>query len=444
MSKNHRLRFIGLCISMLTLLSLSFVRAQDSLESRPLLKMLANIPNTSQSRTEIYFNDRKAVEAAYPSAKVPKDWAEFKAMSDAKGKNADLLPVDMWWRVWRNQQSALTARYMMTSEATPSLVGFDYFQIEQEMTYGTPPAQTLQLAGHFNLDMVRAAFSLRGYTRQDKDGVEMWCPADGCESGSKLNMADRNPANPFGGELGRSQPLIIKDGTLISSPNEMVMQNHIDLAAGSEGSLADLPQYRAVVDAITADGSLMQAYFWDGELIAQMSVLSPASVLLGEKATPELVKKYFQDMLTDYKPIPAYQLLAFADVASDREQIGEVALVYDTEADAKSAAEALPGRINDYVSIAIKQPLTKMLKDRRVDEPKIDIVSSNGKYVVVIKLATRKATSEEIQQFNVTNSNTPDVTAPGLIYRLLVNAALQRDLGWLSTVSLAAIEAAAK
>ncbi len=444
MFQNHRFHFISLWVTILTLLSLSLVTAQDSLESQPLLKMLANIPNTSQSRTEIYFNDRKAVEIAYPPAKVPKDWAEFKAMSDAKGKNADLLPVDMWWRVWRNQQSALTARYMMTSEDAPSLVGFDYFQIEQEMTYGTPPAQTLQLAGRFNLDAVRTAFSSRGYTRQDKDGVEMWCSADGCESGSKLNMADRNPANPFGGELGRSQPLIIKDGTLISSPDETVMQNHVDLATGKEQSLADLPQYRAVADAFTADGSLLQAYFWDGELIAQMSLLSPASALFGQQATPELVKKYFQDMLKTYKPIPAYQLLAFADIASDSEQIGAVALVYDTEADAKIAVEALPARINDYTSIATRQPLTKMLKDRKVDEPKIDIVSSNGKYVVVIKLATRKATSEEIQQFNVTNPNTPDVTAPGLIYRMLVSAALQRDLGWLGSVPLAEIEAAAK
>ena len=444
MFQNHRFHFISLWVTILTLLSLSLVTAQDSLESQPLLKMLANIPNTSQSRTEIYFNDRKAVETAYPPAKMPKDWAEFKAMSDAKGKNVDLLPVDIWWRVWRNQQSALTARYMMTSESTPSIAGFDYFQIEQEMTYGTPPAQTLQLAGRFNLDAVRAAFSSRGYTRQDKDGVEMWCPAEGCESGAKTNLADRNPANPFGGELGRSQPLIIKDGMLISSPDETVMQNHVDLVAGKEQSLADLPQYRAVADAITADGSLMQAYFWDGELIAQMGILSPASVLLGEKATPELVKKFFQDMLKTYKPIPAYQLLAFADIASDSEQIGAVALVYDTEAEAKATADALPTRINDYVSIATKQPLTKMLKDRKVKEPKIDIVSSNGKYVVVIKLATRKATPEEIQQFIVTNPNTPDVTAPGLIYRMLVSAAMQRDLGWLGTVSLADIEAAAK
>ncbi|MBI1278371.1 MAG: hypothetical protein GC179_09610 [Anaerolineaceae bacterium] len=444
MSKNHRLHFISLFVLVLALLSFSLINAQDSLDSQPLLKMLANIPNSSLSRTELYFNDRKAVEMAYPPAKVPKDWAEFKAMSDAKGKNAELLPVDIWWRVWRNQQSALTARYMMTSDVMPSLVGFDYFQIEQEMTYGTPPAQTLQLAGHFDLDAVRAAFSSRGYTRQDKDGLEMWCPADGCDSGMKLNMADRNTANPFGGELGRSQPLIIKDGTLISSPNVTVMQDHIDSATGNEQSLADLPQYRAVVDAFTADGSLMQAYFWDGELIAQMSLLSPVSVILGERATPELVKKYFQDLLKTYKPIPAYQLLAFADVASDSEQIGEVALVYSTEADAKAAAEVLPARINDYVSIAIKRPLTGMLKDRRVDEPQIDIVNSNGKYVVVIKLATRKATPEEIQQFDIANTNTPDVTAPGLVYRMLVSAAIQRDLGWLSTVSLADLEAAAK
>jgi hypothetical protein len=208
--------------------------------------------------------------------------------------------------------------------------------------------------------------------------------------------------------------------------------------------LADLPQYRAVVDAITADGSLLQAYFWDGELIAQMSVLSPAAAMLGEQATVESVKQFFQDMLKDYKPLPAYQLLAFADVATDSEQVGEVALVYSTEADAKAAADVLLARINTYVSIVTKQPLTEMLKDRKVGQPTTKVINSNGKYVVLVALATPKATSEEIQQMNVTNTDAPDVTAPGLIYRMLVSGALQRDLGWLSTVPLAELEAAAK
>ncbi len=444
MSKRYRLYCMSFIVLVLTTFGLSITLAQDPLDQQPLMKMLARIPNISASRTEIYFNDRVAVEAAYPPAKMPKDWAEFDAISKSKGENPDLLPVDLWWRVWRNQQSALSARYIVSAVDSPSVVGFDYFQIEQEMTYGTPPAVGTQFAGHFDLDAVRAAFSNRDYTRQDNTDAELWCSANGCDSVTKLNLKDRNPANPFGGELGRSQPLLIEDNALVSSGDATVMQEHIDVITGKEQSLAQLPQYRAAVDAITSDGNLLQAYFWDGEVLARMRMLSLTTAVLGANAKPELIKKFLQDMLKDYKPIPMYELLAFADVATDTEQVGEVALVYSSEADAKAAAEVLPQRIDTYVSLAVKKPLIELLHERRVDSPKVDIVESNGKYVLVLKLATPKATIEELQKLDIKDPNPPAVTAPGLIYRLLVSAAMQRDLGWLSSIPLADLEAAAK
>lgn len=444
MSKRYRLYFISFIVLVLTTLGLSITSAQESLDQQPLMKMLARIPNTSASRTEIYFNDRAAVEAAYPPAKMPKNWAEFDAISKAKGENPDLLPVDLWWRVWRNQQSALTARYLVKAADSPSVVGFDYFQIEQEMTYGTPPSQTLQLMGPFDLDKVRAALTSQGYTQQDQSGVEVWCGPDGCDSGSKVNVKDRQPANLFGGDLGRKWPVIMLPDGLIGSPDLSVIKDHAANVKDNKASLATLPQYRAAVDAITSGGNLLQAYVWDGEVLAQMRMLSLTTAVLGSNAKPEVVKKFLQEMLKDYKPIPMYELLVFADVATESEQVGEVALVYSSEDDAKAAAEVLPQRIDTYVSLTVKKPLIELLHDRKVDSPKTEIVESNGKYVLVLKLATPKATIEELQKLDIKDPNPPAVTAPGLIYRLLVNAAMQRDLGWLSSIPLADLEAAAK
>ncbi len=444
MSRSYKSRVISLVMLMLSVFSLSAVAAQDSLDDQPLYQMLVRIPDTPASRTEIYFNDRKAVEAAYPASRMPASWAEYISSDDARGKNADLLPLDIWWRIWRNQSSALSAQYLMVADETPDVVGFDYFQIEQEMTYGSPPTHTAQFAGRFDMDAVRAAFSNRDYVRQDEAGVEVWCSADGCENGAKINVRDRNPANLFGGHLGRSQPLLIEGNSLISSADEGVISSHVDVASGKAKSLADLPQYRAAVQAITADGPLMQAYFWDGELLAEMGVLSPGTFGLGERATPELLKRMFQDMLKDYEQLPMYQLLALADVATDTKQIGEVALVYTTEADAKTAAEILPKRIANYQSFVVKRSLVELLAERRVTEPVISVVDAGGSFVVLIQFATPKATPEEIQQFDLRNPDAVDVTAPGLIYRLLIDSAFRRDLGWLNTVPLSVLEEAAK
>src|SRR5258706_16243654 len=103
MSKNHRFRFISLIVFILTSLSLSIVAAQNSLEDQPLLQMLVHVPDNATSRSELYFNDRKAIEVAYPSAKVPVDWAAFQVYRDDKGKSDSFKPIDLWWRVWRNQ-----------------------------------------------------------------------------------------------------------------------------------------------------------------------------------------------------------------------------------------------------------------------------------------------------------------------------------------------------
>src|SRR5258705_12897775 len=98
MSKNHRLRLISLIVFILTSLSLSIVAAQNSLEDQPLLQMLMHVPDNATSRSELYFNDRKAIEIAYPSSKVPADWAAFQAYREDNGKSESFKPIDIWWR----------------------------------------------------------------------------------------------------------------------------------------------------------------------------------------------------------------------------------------------------------------------------------------------------------------------------------------------------------
>jgi hypothetical protein len=431
-----------LIVLVAMLLGLSLVAAQENVDEQPLLKMLANVPDNATSRSEIYFNDRKAVEAAYPSAKLPADWSAFAAYRDDKGKSDSFKPIDLWWKVWRNQQSSRIAQYMGVSDEMANVVGFDFFTIEQEMNYGQPPQQTLQLSGAFDLDKVRAALTGQGYSRQDQGGVEVWCGADGCDSGAKTNLKDRNPSNPFGGDLGRKWPIIVQDNTLIGTPDATVIQNHVAVKSGNSASLGDAPEYRAAVEALTKNGVLMQAYFWDGDVLTGMSQLDPILIT----AKPELRKKIIADILKNYEPLPVYKLLAFGDVASDSQSAGEVALVYSSEDDAKKAAEILPKRLSNYTSLISQRPLTQLLADRGVTQPDVQVINSNGQYVVLVSFATAKLSINDILSMKspAADSGSGDVIPPGSIYRLLVASAMQRDLGWLNTTPREILEAAAK
>ncbi len=440
MSKNHRLRFISLFVLIITILSLSVATAQDSLDEQPLLKMLANVPDNATSRSEIYFNDRKAVELAYTSAKMPANWAAFKAFQDDKGKTDSFKPLNLWWRVWRNQQSSLMSRYMALSDEMPKVVGFDFFSIEQELNYGRPPQQTLQLGGQFDLGKVRTALAFQGYTQQDQSGVEVWCGPDGCDSGAKQNLKDRNPANPFGGDLGRKWPLIVQENSLIGSPSLDNIQNVVAVKSGSS-SLADAPEYRAAVDALTQKGVLMQAYFWDGDLLAAMSSLDPMLISL----KPEVRKRLFAEMLKDYEALPMYKLLAFGDMTNETEMVGEAALVYSSKADADKAAEIIPKRIASYTSLVTQRSLMDILAVRGVTEPKAEVIESYGQYVVLISFATPKISDADILAItSAEEGGRTDIIPPGLMYRFLVNSTMQRDLGWLNTIPREVLEAAAK
>ena len=441
MSKSHRLRFTSLIMLVVMLFILSLAAAQDSVDEQPILKMLANVPDNATSRSEIFFNDRKAIEATYPSAKMPVDWASFAAYRDDKGKTDSFKPIDLWWKVWRNQQSSRIAQYMGVSDEMQNVVGFDFFTIAQEMNYGRPPQQTLQLSGAFDLGKVRAALTLQGYSQQDQAGVEVWCGPDGCDSGAKVNLKDRNPSNPFGGDLGRKWPIIVQENNLIGTPDSTVIQNHVAVKSGNAASLGSAPEYRAAVEALTKNGVLMQAYFGDGEVLSTMSQLDPALVA----TKPEQRKKILVGILNGYEPLPIYKLLAFGDIASDTKMTAETVLIYDNQADANKAAEILSRRIIGYFSLFNRRPLIDMLAERGVTEPNIQVMESNGQYVALISFAAAKTSIDDILAMRANGESVSlGIIPPGSMYRLLVSSAVHYDLGWLSTTPRETLEAAAK
>jgi hypothetical protein len=326
------------------------------------------------------------------------------------------------------------AQYFLESENMPEAVGFDVFAIQAELNYGDPPESTLQLEGQFDLDAVRAALTAQGYEREDREDAELWCGAAGCDAGGDVNLADQNPSNPFGGKLGRQQPILIEDGRLISSPSLAVIEDHLAITGGSASTLADAPEYQAAVKALNPDGVLLQAYFWDGDILARMGQLDFLTKSI--RLSPNQLKTVLSTFLEDYETLPAYQLLAFGDVVTETEQVARIALVYSDDTAAQQAANLIPKRIAAYQSVAAHRPFTDLLKDRRVADVGVEVITDDtaGKSLVLLTFATPKATPEQITALRLDNPNPPDVTAPGLVYRLLVDAAFRFDLGWLSTV----------
>lgn len=205
--------------------------------------------------------------------------------------------------------------------------------------------------------------------------------------------------NPFGGFLGRRQPMTIADDQLMSSADIAVVQGHVKAAAGEVGNLADSLGCRLSVNAVAEDGELLQA-----------SIAGPTLVL------------------------PTTSLLIMADVVTEDEQIGRLALVYADAETAEAAAETLLSELMTF-RLRSGEAGAERLGRLNVSDPRYYVREGDDRAVLILEFPTPKATSTEIAEMGPMDHESPK-TRPGLVYRFLVDMFVQRDTGWLNVVSV--------
>jgi hypothetical protein len=127
--------------------------------------------------------------------------------------------------------------------------------------------------------------------------------------------------------------------------------------------------------------------------------------------------------------------MMIADVASEDQQIGAAAFVFDNAEDAQNAMAEMSRRLQTMTSLRTNQPFADMLKDRRATI-ETQVVERDGLAVALLLLTTPKAMADQIVLFNPTTDpdDLPPVTAPGLLYRFLLQGVNARDDLWYSTV----------
>lgn len=436
-------RFILLAACLLLVLA-SGVAAQPEGES-PLLEMLSRVPAIPANRDLILFTDFAAIETAYAPAERPANWAAYQAWSEAQENTPENQPTLLWWVVFGRLSSGQAMQSFRSGGETAAVTGFDLLEIDQELDYGTPPQDTKQLVGTFDLDAVRSAFEERGFTQEARDDAELWCGEAGCEEGAAFNPAARNQANPFGGDLGRAQPLLIDNNTLISSPNADMIEEHIAVAQGERRSLGDTPEYQAAIHAMTSDGVLLQAMFVDGESLLRFTSTSPvATAMMNPGITEEQIRAILEQRLEGYETLPQFTLLGLADVATETEQQARLILIYGSREDAERAAEVLPARIEAHQHLRARRPLPELLAERFIEATRYEVVEDSDRAALVITFAGRKGTPEEVVQFAnilLDNSAYPQIAFPGAMFRLFTDMVYSADLGWLSTVPRSELEA---
>ena len=371
--------------------------AQDSAAGdQPLLDMLALVPDSPEARASIVsYVDYRAVEAARSGAAQPESWADWQAT-----RRADADAYELWVAAFTGVNSGpnVLLTTLQEAEAWPAILGFDFFDVDRALEYGQPPSLAQILYGDFDAGAIVAAYEAASFSAETVGDLTLLCGSTGCENGMQINLNNRNPANPFGGMLGRQEPLLIAPGHLVDSANSALIDQHSALLQGERPSLADDPQFQAAARAVTREGLLRQAQLVNADMLG----------VEGESS----------------EPIPSYGLLVLADAATDSEQVTTVGLVYAGIEEAQAAAAALPGRIENYTTLASSRALTDMLAERDAGYT-VDVFEDTASETAVALVVLRAPLAGAYEADGWLPSSSQ-------IYRMLMQMLYQRDLGWIA------------
>jgi len=359
----RRLSFVVALIAVLILAALPAAAQTPppAPNSDPLLAMLALIPDSPTARVTqgsgVSYVDYRAIEVAGGFTR-PAPGTDFASLS----KDLQGLWLHAMLRV-RSGPSMSYVRSYMTD--MPRLVGFSWFDQERALEYGIPPHTVKIIGGTFDAGKVGAALTGRSFEKMDVDGVTVWHRFDD----AKTNLTKREVGDPFGGEMGLAARIALLPGHVANARYWDDIKAVVAAYKGSQKSLADAPDYRALTDAIidstSFKGSLLQAIFIPVEA-AEGIGLAPTDKMPN---APDV---------TAYKPLPPYQLAIIADRQEGDTQINLIAAAYKDAETAQQASAEIHRRVVDF-NIGKRYELVKAT----VDEPRI-YKAANGLSVVVV------------------------------------------------------------
>ncbi|MDL1884414.1 hypothetical protein FBR01_12260 [Anaerolineae bacterium CFX8] len=367
----------------------------------PLLEMLALVPDTAEvwdSAPITSYADYRVLEAARGISTPTK--ADFDNRTDTA-------------RLWLAASGGLFAGFpmqyfMQYLEGMEEAVGFGWFDVNRALSFGQPPAVGNVLAGDFDAASIAAAFTARDFTSSMTDDMTIWCGPAGCDEGQALNLRSRNPANPFGGALGREEPLAVLPGLVLNSADYSVLTAMIGTQQGEIPSLADNPLFQAAARALAARGTLRQAVFF-----------SVASTGFGyTMPDPDGEQPTFEGFGT----LPPYLLMVVADVVTEDQEKTYVGLVYGDRETAQAASEELVARFQVAQSARAQQPFLTLIEERggTLGAPTMHDDLDAGAAVALLEI-NKPLPSNELQ---------PDggYAPSALLFGLLMQSIYARDL----------------
>jgi hypothetical protein len=333
------MRVLAVCCALMLLMVMPIVAQDDPpTDTRPpLLRVLGAAPDTEDIRKAAIiasFADYQAA-LALRGLETPTSYADFEA-SDDETRQTVLFALP------QVGPEALLRSFLFLGEM-PDLMGFDFFQIAQAAEIGSPPANSLIFTGDFNAQTVIDAHIARGYSAISDDFGTLLCPEDGCESGAIMDLGNRQNANPFGGAMGQTQPIIVSDARILNARFYSVLAAMAEVIQGQTRSLADSKDVQAVANIL--------AY---RQYVSAVVLVSPAAISIVDATASSGRFSNFMGRLSALPPLPLYSLLSVSHTADAYYEYGDILLIYPDIDSASRAYESIVARLEGVESVRVE------------------------------------------------------------------------------------------
>ncbi|HVU11131.1 MAG TPA: hypothetical protein VHD90_07620, partial [Phototrophicaceae bacterium] len=143
------MRKLFLIIIILLIASVISVSAQAS--TSPLLQMLARIPDSDAAHQFLSYIDYPALIAARPGATPVTTAQQFEALQKTSG---DAFHLYMSGLNGISSGPSILNNLFSVADQVPTVMGFDFFGVDQGVSYGQPPQTVTILTGNIDSSSV--------------------------------------------------------------------------------------------------------------------------------------------------------------------------------------------------------------------------------------------------------------------------------------------------
>ncbi|MHC1786430.1 MAG: hypothetical protein AB9880_05175 [Christensenellales bacterium] len=388
----HFRRLIALAI-LLCLLSVPFA-APAQAQSAGLPALLERVPASAFQAGWLSYVNIPALLQGTPGAVIPENAADFQRLTGTAEGDAILRAY-----MDRSAGPADFFQHLLRAEEMQSSGGLDPFTVKEAMELGIPPARQMWLRGPFHREAVLGKLAGKGYQASVEafPGRDVWGQGGKIDGGMKLNLLQRDPVFPFGGNLGQSWPVILDHDLLLSSPDEAAIRA---AAGGAEPALSSVALVHDMVSAA--------AMISPGEtgILAQLFLLTPAAAgLQGEAPSGS----------QPAERMPAFTLFSLSQAFTASKQWVLIGLAFP-DLDTATAAERL---LQERYAQARLIRTGELLSER--------VLAMGGQAEAPAVIRAGEGTHAVMLPFSFPKDPV-DTPHP---FRFFTNLLLSRDLGWL-------------